>query len=112
MPTLLSRRTTEEQSAANSAALRGAAVGAAKYGIASLVLAVVGTFVSPVYRNLTIQFKVFIQMSGMTLGGWIEADRRLRGYEFWRLAEARRKKDEDVWREWERMVGEGKKDEG
>lgn len=50
-------------------------------------------------------------MSGMTLGGWIEADRRLRGYEFWRLAEARRKKDEDVWREWERMVGEGKKDE-
>ncbi|KAI4289122.1 MAG: hypothetical protein L6R35_001618 [Caloplaca aegaea] len=111
MPTLSSHHPTEEQSAANSAALRGAIVGAAKYGIASLALALVGTVISPVYRNLTIQFKVFIQMSGMTLGGWIEADRRLRGYEFWRLAEARRKRDEDVWREWERMVGEEKQGE-
>lgn len=49
-------------------------------------------------------------MSGMTLGGWIEADRRLRSYEFWRLRERRRENDEKVWREWERMLGEGKKE--
>ncbi|KAL8908227.1 MAG: hypothetical protein Q9207_000948 [Kuettlingeria erythrocarpa] len=107
MPTLASRRTTAEQAAASSAALRGAAVGAAKFGGASLLLAVVGTLVSPLYRNLTIQFKVFLQLSGMTLGGWIEADRRLRGYEFWRLMEQRRARDEAVWREWERRIGEG-----
>ncbi|KAL8922601.1 MAG: hypothetical protein Q9208_005105 [Pyrenodesmia sp. 3 TL-2023] len=107
MPTLASRRTTSEQSAANSAALRGAAVGAAKFGTASLLLAVVGTLVSPLYRNLTIQFKVFLQLSGMTLGGWIEADRRLRGYEFWRLRERRRERDEAVWREWERRIQDG-----
>lgn len=109
MPTLASRRTTSEQSAANSAALRGAAVGAAKFGTASLLLAVVGTLVSPLYRNLTIQFKVFLQLSGMTLGGWIEADRRLRGYEFWRLRERRRERDEAVWREWERRIQEGER---
>ncbi len=107
MPTLASRRTTAEQTAAHSAALRGAAVGAAKFGGASLILAVVGTLVSPLYRNLTVQFKVFLQLSGMTLGGWIEADRRLRGYEFWRLMEQRRARDEAVWREWERRIDEG-----
>ena len=39
---------------------------------------------SPIYRGLTIQFKVFLQMSGMTMGGMIEADRRLRAYE-WKM---------------------------
>lgn len=104
-----SRRTSYEQSAASSEALRGATVGAAKYGLVTLLLGVVGTFISPIYRGLTVQFKVFLQMSGMTLGGWIEADRRLRSYEFWRLRERRRQNDEKIWREWERMVGEEKK---
>ncbi|KAL8931464.1 MAG: hypothetical protein Q9211_006944 [Gyalolechia sp. 1 TL-2023] len=106
-----SRRVSHEQAAANSAALRGATVGAAKYGLVSLLLGVVGTFTSPIYRGLTVQFKVFLQMSGMTLGGWIEADRRLRSYELWRLRERRRENDEKVWREWERMIGEEKKGE-
>ena len=42
----------------------------------------------------------------MTLGGWIEADRRLRAYEFRAQRERRVKREEEVWREWERMVKE------
>ncbi|KAL8969297.1 MAG: hypothetical protein Q9183_002064, partial [Haloplaca sp. 2 TL-2023] len=52
---------------------------------------------------------VYIQLSGMTLGGWIEADRRLRSYEF-RALNARRKErlkeDEKVWKKWERLIEE------
>ncbi|KAI9746362.1 MAG: hypothetical protein M1818_000074 [Claussenomyces sp. TS43310] len=36
---------------------------------------------SPVYRGLTLQFKVFLQMSGMVTGGMLDADSRLRAYE-------------------------------
>ncbi|KAL8791482.1 MAG: hypothetical protein Q9213_000099 [Squamulea squamosa] len=101
-------RTTEELSAARSEALRGAAVGAAKFGIAAAFLGLCGTFFSPVYRSLTIQFKVYLQVSGMTLGGWIEADKRFRAWENMRVREKRRVKalerDEGVWREWEKMV--------
>ncbi|KAL9601872.1 MAG: hypothetical protein Q9219_002224 [cf. Caloplaca sp. 3 TL-2023] len=100
----LSRRTDEELATANSEALKGATVGAAKFGLVALLLGVAGTYISPIYRGLTIQFKVFLQMSGMTLGGWIEADRRLRSYEFWRLRERRREHDEKVWRQWEKLV--------
>ena len=51
-------------------------------------------------------------MSGMTLGGMIEADRRVREYE--RLVRRRRKEErgrevgEGVWRRWEGLVGEEK----
>ncbi|KAL9600786.1 MAG: hypothetical protein Q9179_003099, partial [Wetmoreana sp. 5 TL-2023] len=79
------------------------------FGLITFALGLAGTFLSPIYRNLTIQFKVFIQLSGMTLGGWIEADRRLRRYEFLALDARRREKvreDERVWRKWERLVEE------
>ncbi|KAL8734514.1 MAG: hypothetical protein Q9166_001414 [cf. Caloplaca sp. 2 TL-2023] len=59
-----SSRTLEELSAARSEALKGATVGAAKFGILTAFLGPVGTFFSHVYRGLTVQFKVFIQMSG------------------------------------------------
>lgn len=75
----------------------------------TLALGVAGTFLSPIYRNLTIQFKVYLQLSGMTLGGWIEADRRVRAHEFRMLDQRRREKlreDERVWRRWERLVEE------
>lgn len=45
----------------------------------------------------------------MTLGGWIEADRRLRRYEWEVLSQRRRERlweDERVWRRWERLVEE------
>ncbi|KAL8646388.1 MAG: hypothetical protein Q9226_006880 [Calogaya cf. arnoldii] len=101
-------RTDEELSAAQSETLRGAAVGAAKFGIATAFLGLCATLYSPVYRSLTIQFKVYLQVSGMTLGGWIEADKRFRAWENMRVREKRRlnalERDEGVWREWEKMV--------
>lgn len=47
-----------EASAASWEAAKGALYGAGKYGLACVVLAGVGQAVSPVYRGLTIQFKV------------------------------------------------------
>ncbi|KAL8674372.1 MAG: hypothetical protein Q9168_001232 [Polycauliona sp. 1 TL-2023] len=103
-------RSPEEVSAARSEALRGGAVGAAKYGIATAFLGLLGSLYSPIYRSLTIQFKVYLQVSGMTLGGWIEADKRFRAWENMRVREQRRQKalerDKGVWREWEKMVEE------
>ena len=43
-------------------------------------------------------------MSGMTFGGWLEADRRLRAYEFASRREKKRQADEAVWKRWEGMV--------
>ncbi len=48
----------------------------------------------------------FIQISGMTLGGMIEADRRIRSYELRVRREKRRKADEEVWRHWGGLVEE------
>lgn len=42
-------------------ATRGAVYGAAKWGVASALLGGLGYMVSPVYRGLTIQFKVYVQ---------------------------------------------------
>ena len=43
-------------------------------------------------------------MSGMTFGGWLEADRRVRAYEFELRRQRKRLADEAVWRHWEGMV--------
>lgn len=43
-------------------------------------------------------------MSGMTFGGWLEADRRLRAHEFRVRREKKRLADEAVWKGWERMI--------
>ena len=55
-----------------------------QYAIPLLGLSVAGQALSPVYRGLTIQFKVFLMMSGMVIGGAVEGDRRLREYEAWK----------------------------
>ena len=60
------------------------------WGLYFVALGSAGYVLSPIYRGLTIQFKVFVQMSGMTLGGGIEADRRLRLFEREKRAEKRR----------------------
>ena len=49
----------------------------------------------------------FIQMSGMTLGGMIEADRRLREYEGLVRRRKRVQRDQLVWRKWEGLVEGG-----
>ncbi|CAK7202339.1 hypothetical protein SEUCBS139899_005062 [Sporothrix eucalyptigena] len=71
----------EEANAAGWEAVHGALYGAAKYGMAFALLGGLGHAISPIYRGLTIQFKVYIQMSGMVLGSMLEADSRLRQYE-------------------------------
>lgn len=50
----------EEAAEASWEATRGALYGAAKWGLASAVLGGVGYAVSPLYRGLTIQFKVYV----------------------------------------------------
>lgn len=50
-------------------------------------------------------------MSGMTLGAWLEADRRLHAYEFAARRERKRVNDEAVWRRWEGMVEEEERKE-
>ncbi|KAI0859212.1 hypothetical protein F4860DRAFT_516077 [Xylaria cubensis] len=71
----------EEAKQAQMEAVRGAGTGALKWGAAAAVLGGLGYTMSPIYRGLTIQFKVYIQMSSMILGGMIEADSRMRRYE-------------------------------
>ncbi|EHL01638.1 hypothetical protein M7I_2271 [Glarea lozoyensis 74030] len=55
---------------------KGAVIGASKWGIVFGGLGGAGYALSPIYRGLTIQFKVFIQMSGKELGslGKLDAD--------------------------------------
>ncbi|KAI0966637.1 hypothetical protein F4678DRAFT_269053 [Xylaria arbuscula] len=71
----------EEAKQAQMEAVRGAGTGALKWGAAAAVLGGLGYATSPIYRGLTVQFKVYLQMSGMILGGMIEADSRMRRYE-------------------------------
>jgi len=89
---------------ANSAAWeagRGAVIGAAKWGAAAAILGVAGYSISPIYRGLTIQFKVFLQMSGMILGSCLEADHRIRMYEAKVRMEKRMMRDRAVWEHYE-----------
>lgn len=80
--------------------------GAARWGVYSGILAGVGYYFSPVYRNLTFQFKVYLQMSGMTIGGCIEAERRVREYERRAMRMRKIKKDAEVWRLYEQDYAE------
>jgi hypothetical protein len=48
----------EQANAAGWEAVRGAVYGAAKYGVATALLGGIGHAMSPIYRGLTIQFKV------------------------------------------------------
>jgi hypothetical protein len=61
-------------------AARGFAVGAARFGCISLITHILLSRFHPVYRGLTIQFKVFVQISAMTLGGCIFAEKRVTEY--------------------------------
>ncbi|KAI1123296.1 hypothetical protein F5Y10DRAFT_55707 [Nemania abortiva] len=72
---------TEEAKQAQMEALRGAGSGALKWGAAAAFLGGLGYAMSPIYRGLTVQFKVYLQMSSMILGGMIGADSRMRRYE-------------------------------
>jgi len=80
--------------------------GAARWGIYSAILAGAGYYFSPVYRGLTVQFKVYLQMSGMTIGGCIEAERRVREYEKRAMRMRKIRRDAEVWRRYEQDFAE------
>jgi len=98
--------TDDEYNQAGWQGFLGGMNGAAKWGIYSGILAGAGYYFSPVYRNLTFQFKVYLQMSGMTIGGCIEAERRVREYERRAMRMRKIKKDAEVWRMYEQDYAE------
>lgn len=61
-------------------AATGFASGALRFGTISMLSHFVLNRAHPVYRGLTVQFKVFIQLSAMTLGGCIFAEKRVSEY--------------------------------
>lgn len=91
----------EELNTAAWAAMRGAVVGAAKWGIFAAIAGALAYKFSPVYRGITIQFKVFLQMSGMVTGSMIEADRRLRWHEELVRRQKRMAADAEMWRRYQ-----------
>jgi len=64
----------------SSIAAGGFASGALRFGSISLLTHFLLNPVNPIYRGLTVQFKVFIQISAMTLGGCIFAEKRVSEY--------------------------------
>jgi len=101
MKRVLDLKNDAELNEASWEAAKGAAVGAARWGLYTAFLGGAAYLYSPIYRGLTIQFKVFIQMSGMTLGSMVEADRRLRQHEAFVRHNNRLKRDAAVWRAYE-----------
>lgn len=61
-------------------AAQGFASGALRFGSISLLSHLALVRLNPIYRGLTVQFKVFIQLSAMTLGGCIFAEKRVSEY--------------------------------
>ncbi|PHH80352.1 hypothetical protein CDD83_3767 [Cordyceps sp. RAO-2017] len=101
MPSSHSALNSDEANDAAWEAGKGALVGAAKWGAGTAVLGAIGFVCSPVYRATTIQFKVYIQMSGMLLGGMIEADRSLRQYEYQMKMQRRWHQEKAKWERYE-----------
>ncbi|KAK9770432.1 hypothetical protein AB5N19_11462 [Seiridium cardinale] len=95
-----------EANEAQRQAVRGAGLGAVKWGLASAILGGLGYAVSPVYRGLTIQFKVYLQMSGMILGGMLEADGAVRQYEARLRMQKRIARDRAMWETFEKEFEE------
>ncbi|KAH7321787.1 hypothetical protein BKA65DRAFT_513022 [Rhexocercosporidium sp. MPI-PUGE-AT-0058] len=93
---------SEEASDAAWEGGRGAVAGAAKWGFFAAILGGAGYTISPIYRGLTIQFKVFLQMSGMILGACLEADHRVREYEAKVRMQKRLLRDRAVWESYEK----------
>lgn len=61
-------------------AAQGFASGAFRFGSISILSHIALSNLHPVYRGLTPQFKVFMQLSAMTLGGCIFAEKRVSEY--------------------------------
>ena len=67
-------------------------------------MGVIGHFISPLYRSLTPQFKVYLQLSATTVGGVLGAERGVRSFEFEMLREKRRRRNEGIWENYQELV--------
>ncbi|KAF4779501.1 hypothetical protein HER10_EVM0004485 [Colletotrichum scovillei] len=83
-------------------ATRGAFIGAARWGLGAAVVGAFAYKFSPLYKGLTIQFKIYMQMSAMVLGSMLEADNRLREYEARVRLQKRFLRDRAKWERFER----------
>lgn len=61
-------------------ATRGFLSGALRFTSISIMAHILLQRVHPIYRGLTVQFKIFIQLSAATLGGCIFAEKRVSEY--------------------------------
>ncbi|KAI9741911.1 MAG: hypothetical protein M1834_000300 [Cirrosporium novae-zelandiae] len=104
----LESKTPEEMDAAAREAVRGGLIGVAKAGCVALVAHTAGMAYSPIYRGLTVQFKVFLSMSVLILGGSIAADTRLKEYEHFVRRQKRLERDGRVLREYDALVAAGR----
>ncbi|KAF4974298.1 hypothetical protein FZEAL_8780 [Fusarium zealandicum] len=82
-------------------AAKGALMGAAKWGAGAAVVGAAGYVWSPLYRSMTVQFKVYLQMCGMVMGSMIEADGRLRQYENQVRMQRKLIRDKAKWERYE-----------
>ncbi|GJC82037.1 imidazoleglycerol-phosphate dehydratase [Colletotrichum tofieldiae] len=92
-------------------ATRGAVIGAARWGAGAAVLGAFAWKFSPLYKGLTIQFKIYMQMSAMVLGSMLEADNRLREYEAKVRIQKRILRDRAKWERFEQEFLENPTDE-
>ncbi|UZP44492.1 hypothetical protein NXS19_012304 [Fusarium pseudograminearum] len=101
---------SEEANDAAWEAARGGVAGAVKWGIGAAILGAAGYIWSPLYRSMTVQFKVYLQMCGMVPGAMIEADSRLRAYEQRVRMQRRLMGDKAKWERYEEeyIKGDGK----
>jgi hypothetical protein len=86
-------------------AAKGFAIGAMKFGSISLLSHILLQATHPVYRRVTFQFKVFIQIAAMTLGGCIFAEKEVSDYNDM-LRRRRRAFDrsQKAWSEQQEMI--------
>lgn len=80
MPLPSTVRDISPPAATSTVAAQGFASGALRFGTISLLSHFALTRIHPVYRGLTVQFKVYLQLSAMLLGGCIFAEKRVSEY--------------------------------
>jgi hypothetical protein len=91
--------------ATSQIAAKGFAIGALRFGSISILSHILLQATHPVYRRVTIQFKVFIQIAALTLGGVIFAEREVSDYNDM-LRRRRRAFDrsQKAWSETQEMI--------
>lgn len=77
----IDKHSLQNLDAAYAEAKLGALDGSLRWGAAGIVVFGIAQFTWPLYRNLTVPFKTFLQMSTMITGGVVNADSRMQAAE-------------------------------